>query len=221
MRSSDPGKSSVLKTSIVATFLALLILMAPVALHASTINYDYTLSLTQTSGTGVGNGSIGSGEYGGSGLVTITQATNPTAGNYGFTSDGKTITAMTFVLDTIPPVPSTYNLGDTTGNDTVTLGQAFSAFSSSTPSTGIITAMTFEGLNSADGGFALYMNFNGDGTYNVYDANFTTLVASGTWGVTAESTPAITPEPSSLILLGTGLLGGAGSLYRRYRLQRS
>lgn len=215
MRSSGPGKSSVVKTAIVATFLALLILIAPVALHASSLNYNYTLDLTQTGGTG---------EFSGSGLVTITQTANPTAGNYGVTSFGDTITAMSFVLDTVPPVPSTYNLSHTTGNDFVTLGTAFSAFSSSTPSTGIITAMGFEGLNNADGGFALYMDFNGDGTYNVYDANFTTLIGSGTWGVTAESTSpltAATPEPSSIFLLGTGLLGGAGSLYRRYRLQRS
>jgi hypothetical protein len=218
MRSLGPGKSSVVKISILATFLALLILLAPGALHADTLNYNYTLSLTQTTGTG-----LGIDEFGGSGLVTITQATNPGIGNYGVTSNGKTITAMSFVLDTIPPVPSTYNLGDTTGNDTITLGHAFSAFSSATPSTSIITAMTFEGLNSADGGFALFMNFNGDGTYNVYDDNFTTKIASGTWGVTAESTSpltAATPEPSSFFLLGTGLLGGAGSLYRRYRLQQ-
>jgi hypothetical protein len=76
---------------------------------------------------------------------------------------------------------------------------------------GANTELSVSGLGSfseVDGGVTLTPSA---GTFDI------TTTSSGTTTVTLDSTT-VSPEPSSLMLLGTGLLGGAGMLMRRRRL---
>jgi hypothetical protein len=55
----------------------------------------------------------------------------------------------------------------------------------------------------------------------VYSYDNETQQAIGVFGPATLASAAPTPEPNSIILLGTGLLAGAGELYRRAKLIRA
>jgi hypothetical protein len=71
----------------------------------------------------------------------------------------------------------------------------------------------FEGLGTLDGQVSLTAN---DGTLALLDTNDAGVAEEVIYDYTPNS---VTPEPSSLALLGTGMLFGAGALYRRFRTQ--
>jgi len=77
-----------------------------------------------------------------------------------------------------------------------TSGSVF-AFSMFSDSAGTIPTLTTDILD----GFAATVDVNSDGTTTVTDPSMQTAVESST----------VVPEPSSLLLLATGLLGLAGS----------
>jgi hypothetical protein len=96
----------------------------------------------------------------------------------------------------------TFNLSDATGNQ-------FVQFTS-----GSLNAIQYAGTEK-DGIFTL--SFDTSGLTFTYDDQDTGLSATGAISLNgAPITVGATPEPSSLALLGTGVLGAAGVLRRKF-----
>ena len=70
---------------------------------------------------------------------------------------------------------------------------------------------------------ATFLNVTGFGTFNqflftpTFGSFSLTSTVNGNTSFTIDATPAATPEPNSLMLIGTGLLSGAGMIMRRSR----
>ncbi len=197
--SSHVSKISLIKTSILAACVALFVLMAPAKLHATTYTYD--LVLTDTANP----------TYSGTGVATL-NVTGPlqTYTDYYYTGGTTGLTDLSFDVD-----GQTYNLSDLSATNKA---KVLIAFSQITP-TATIWDITFA---DTVGTSPNRLELASTGGYIVYYNN----LLSSTSGVFSSATldtgtPGVTPEPSSLFLLGTGLLGGAGSLYRRFKAQRS
>jgi len=172
-----------------------LALVAPAALHATPVTYYLTFS--ESDGQGA--------TFSGAGQATVDVPTGIQNGVGYLTTTG--LTAMQFTVD-----GQTFNITDSTnqGNSTIGFNDA---------SSGDLWDVTFSETNA--NGYRLVSN----GTqYIFYTPTNNPVTPDGGWtgDITGSLNPphgsiTATPEPSSIALLGTGLLACAGSLRRRIR----
>jgi hypothetical protein len=177
-----------IKAGLTTACASLVLVFASTAMHASTVTYDLVLTP-----------SVGS-PYGGTGTLTIESAPSAT-GNSDYVVGGGvgvgTLDDVTFNID----------------------GQIFDAKDSGVSGTlvrflkGTLNDITFsEQIGSTPYRFSLMSTANYVFSYDNLQQN-----SSGT--ITAKLDPSASPvpEPGSLALLGTGLIGGAGAIFRRLR----
>ena len=139
--------------------------------------------------------------YGGTGSFTVDGA--PAAsGISDYTKNNGKLQDVTFTID-----GQTFTLAGATGNTLVRFLNG--SLNDITFSETIGTSPNRFTLNST-AGYAFYYN-NGQ------------AVSYGTFSASVASAPPSSPvpEPGSLVLLGTGLLGGAGTLFRRFAVRRA
>lgn len=139
--------------------------------------------------------------YGGTGSFTVDGA--PAAsGISDYTKNNGKLQNVTFTID-----GQTFTLAGATGNTLVRFLNG--SLNDITFSETIGTSPNRFTLNSTSG-YVFYYNNGQSASY-------------GTFTATVASVPPTSPvpEPSSLVLLGSGLLGGAGTLFRRFAPRRA
>lgn len=178
--------------------LAAALATAPAALADS---FDYTYTQGGVTATGTLTGSLtSSGVYDiTSGTITLTDLSNASIDGSG----------------TLVPIQS--------NGDFSTGGGTILAFSSPTdtnldpgqnPEIDVDGAFTFDLTSGAGAGSGVFIGSVGANDYQMFAGNWTIDDLNG--GGTFSTTPiSPTPEPSSLLLLGTGLLGAAETARRK------
>ncbi len=174
------------KSLVKAAFIAFAAAVVTLAIPSSLHASSITYNLVMTGNTG--------SDFSGTGSFTIASApVSSGVSTYNQTSPSATISALTFNID-----GQTFSLAGATN----TLIQF---------TNGVLTDITFSqeiGLNPfrfalhTTSGYAFYYN-------NEQSASYGSFTAS-------PASPSPVPEPGSIALLGTGLLGGAATLYRRF-----
>jgi hypothetical protein len=182
-------KTKFIKAGIITACAAVLAVLAPASLHASSITYNVVLTPSA--------GSI----YGGTGSFTIDGAPSASGISDYSKSNGK-LTDVSFLID-----GQTFTLAGAIGDTLVRFLNG--SLNDITFAETIGTSPNRFTLNSTSG-YAFYYN---DGQAASY----------GTFTATVSDVPSTSPvpEPGSLALLGTGLIGGAGALFRRLSASRA
>jgi hypothetical protein len=176
---SQNRKKTLIKAVLLTSCAALLALLAPAMLHASSITYNLTLT------PNVGN------PFGGTGTITLNNAV-PATGQVDYTQANGGLVDVTFSVD-----GQSFSLAGATGTTLVRFlnGQlndiTFAETIGSTPE-----RFTLDSTS----GYVFYYNNGQAASY-------------GTFSVDPGTSPV--PEPTSLLMLTTGLLGGAGMLRRK------
>lgn len=181
-------KATLIKATLVTLCAAVLTLVAPAALHATPITYN--LTLTANSGS----------HYGGTGTITLDSAV-PSTGQVDYTQANGGLLDLTFNID-----GKNFSLAGANGTTLVRFLN------------GELNDITFaETIRSRHERFTLdttsgYAFYYRDGQAVSY-GTFSIGQANSCPG--DPTSPSPVPEPSSLLLFATGLLGGAATLYRR------
>jgi len=190
-------KSLSIKSTILTLGISLFAL-APATLHASSFDYTIGLTLNGTSPTTVnGAGTLDLDIPATLAINTNYYLTLAAGDNLAFSIAGQNFSLTT---------------ADESG--------VYINFSSISPSD-LIYALYFN--ETIGSGASEYRLLSTSDTYTLgYGANLTGGADYGTYGVSSltSGVTSATPEPGSFLLLATGLLGGAGTLLRRYQLQR-
>jgi PEP-CTERM motif len=180
------AKSNSFQMLILTAAIALFALCATRSMRADTLTYDVTLT--------PGNGST----IGGTGVITLNGATPAASGVTDYTVANGGLQNLTFSID-----GESFNLAGAQGNALVEF------------TNGVLTDITFSeeiGTNPYMGDrFALHTS----GVYAFYYNNEQSQ-SDGTFTGNLVSDVSAVPEPSSLALFGTGVLGVAGAFRRRF-----
>jgi PEP-CTERM motif len=177
-----------IKSSLITACSSLALAFASTAMHATPITYDLVLTPDSYS------------DFGGTGSFTIESSPAATGISFYTVATGN-LDALFFTID-----GQTFSLAGSTGNALVWFLD------------GKLADITFLDLiGDPSHRFSLATTTSYAFSYdNLQKTSYGTFTASAAPG-TSSAAPSAVPEPGSLVLLGTGLLGGAAAMFRSRR----